>query len=36
MDHFVKCVEYEENLEIEWKDMYGENMEHQFVIGNFI
>ena len=36
MDHFVKCVEYGENLEIDWKDIYGENMEHQFKIGKFI
>ena len=36
MDHFVKCVEYGENLETDWKDIYGEDMEHQFEIGKFI
>ena len=24
MDHLVKCVEYGENLEIDWKDIYRE------------
>ena len=31
--HFVKCVEYWENLEVDWKDISRENMEHQFEIG---
>ena len=36
MDHFVKCVEYGESLEIDWKEIYEENIEHQFKIGKFI
>ena len=36
IEHFVKCVEYRDKLEIELKHIYGESMEEQIIIGMFI
>ena len=36
IEHFVKCVEYGDKLEIELKHIYGESMEEQIIIGKFI
>ena len=36
MENFVICLEYGYKLEIELKNMYGESMGEQIIIGKFI
>ena len=36
MDHFINCDSYEDKLEVNWKDIYEENVDKQFRIGQFI
>ena len=36
MDHFINCDSYEAKLEVNWKDIYEENVDKQFRIGQFI
>ena len=36
MEHFVACKEYGETLNVDWFEIFGNNMETQIVIGEFI
>ena len=36
MDHFVQCNSYGDKLKIDWKLIYGNNMEEQVFIGTFV
>ena len=36
MDHFIYWDSYEDKLEVNWKDIYEENVDKQFMIGQFI
>ena len=36
MDHFINCDSYGDKLEVNWKDIYEENIKNQFIIGEFI
>ena len=36
MEHFTQCKGYGETIDMDWKLIYGNNMEEQVVIGEFI